>query len=55
MEGPGRRGRRWYPKGTDFARVSVQALASLESAINGIHRRSLGGLTAAQSYARETA
>ena len=47
--------RRWYPKGTDFARVSAQALASLEAAINGIHRRSLGGLTAAQSYARETA
>ena len=40
--------RRWYPKGTDFAPVTRADVARLEEAINGIHRLSLGGKTAAQ-------
>ena len=40
--------RRWYPKGTDFAPVTGADVRRLEEAINGIHRLSLGGRTAAR-------
>ena len=46
---------RWYPKGTDFSRVSVQAIAVLEDRINAIHRRSLNGSTALQCFPQESA
>ena len=38
--------RRWYPKGTDFAEVSLAEARRLERTINSIHRRMLGGMTA---------
>ena len=47
--------RRWYPKGIDFSRVSVQAIAALEDRINDIHRRSLDGSTALQCFLQESA
>ena len=47
--------RRWYPKGTDFSRVSVQAIAALEDRINAIHRHSLDGSTALQCFLQESA
>lgn len=47
--------RRWYPKGTDFARVSVQALSSLETAINSIHRRIFEGQSAQERFLAELA
>jgi IS30 family transposase len=40
--------RRWFPKGTDFAKVSVQRLHQVERYINAMHRPSLGGLSADQ-------
>ena len=40
--------RRWYPKGTDFALVTRADVSKLEKTINGIHRLSPGGKTAAQ-------
>ena len=40
--------RRWYPKGTNFALCTRADIAKLENTINGIHRLSLGGKTAAQ-------
>lgn len=38
--------RRWYPKGTDFSRLSAKAIQELEDCINSIHRASLNGATA---------
>lgn len=40
--------RRWFPKGTDFSRVSAQRLHQVERYINAMHRASLDGLTAEQ-------
>lgn len=38
--------RRWYPKGTDFSLCARADIRRLETAINSIHRLSLGGMTA---------
>lgn len=38
--------RRWFPKGTDFGRVSAQRIHQVEGYINAMHRASLGGQTA---------
>ena len=40
--------RRWFPKGTDFAKVSLQRLHQVERYINAMHRPSLGDLSADQ-------
>ena len=44
--------RRWFPKGTDFSKVSAKQLRKVEGYINDMHRPSLDGLTAEQK-ARE--
>lgn len=38
--------RRWYPKGTDFSRLTRRDVRRLEDWINSIHRQSLNGETA---------
>ena len=38
--------RRWYPKGTDFNRLTRRQIRQLEDCINSIHRESLNGETA---------
>ena len=38
--------RRWYPKGTDFSRLTRRQIRQLEDWINTIHRESLNGETA---------
>ena len=38
--------RRWYPKGTDFNRLTRREIMQLENWINSIHRESLKGETA---------
>ena len=38
--------RRWYPKGTDFNRLTGRQVRQLEDWINSIHRESLNGETA---------
>ena len=38
--------RRWYPKGTDFNRLTRRQIQRLEDWINSIHRESLNGETA---------
>ena len=38
--------RRWFPKGTDFSKVSTQRIHQVEGFINTMHRASLGGQTA---------
>ena len=38
--------RRWYPKGTDFNRLTRRQIRQLEDWINSIHRESLNGDTA---------
>lgn len=43
--------RRWFPKGTDFGRVTPAEVEEVEDAVNSIHRRSLGGRTANQAFA----
>ena len=40
--------RRWFPKGTDFSKVTAKQLRKVEGYINNIHRPSLDGLTAEQ-------
>ena len=50
VENANRLVRRWYPKGTDFSRVSPARIAALESDINSIHRKLLGGHTAQEAY-----
>ena len=50
VENANRLVRRWYPKGTDFSKVSPGRIVALETAINSIHRRLLGGRTALQAY-----
>ena len=49
--------RRWYPKGTDFGLCTRADITRLETAINSIHRLSLGGMTASEyaHTARRTA
>ena len=42
--------RRWYPKGTDFSKVSLKRIDALQEAINSIHRRLLEGKTANEAY-----
>ena len=42
--------RRWYPKGTDFSKVSLKRIDALQDAINSIHRRLLEGKTANEAY-----
>ena len=51
VENANRLVRRWYPKGTDFSKVSAARIAALETVINSIHRKLLGGQTALESYA----
>ena len=48
MENCNRILRRWFPKGTDFGKVSAQRLNQVERFINAMHRASLDGLTAEQ-------
>lgn len=50
VENANRLVRRWYPKGTDFSRVSERRIEALEMAINSIHRKLLGGKTAREAY-----
>ena len=38
--------RRWFPKGTDFSKVSERQLRKVERYINSMHRKVLGGVTA---------
>ena len=42
--------RRWYPKGTDFSKVTLKRIEQLQNAINSIHRRLLEGKTANEAY-----
>lgn len=44
--------RRWYPKGTDFSRVTPARVRELEGWINSVHRMSLGGATAYEYHSR---
>lgn len=50
VENANRLVRRWFPKGTDFSKVSPRHIAKLEENINSIHRRLLGGRTAQEAY-----
>ena len=50
VENANRLVRRWYPKGTDFSKVSRLRIAELEDTINSIHRRLLQGHTAHETY-----
>lgn len=42
--------RRWYPKGTDFSKVTLKRIEQLQNTINSIHRRLLEGKTANEAY-----
>ena len=44
--------RRWFPKGTDFSKVSRKDVLAVEAIINSIHRRSLNGETANEYHSR---
>ena len=46
VENANRHVRRWYPKGTDFRRVSGQAIQTLQNFINSIPRQTLQGASA---------
>ena len=46
VENANRHVRRWYPKGTDFSRVSALAIQALQNFINSIPRQSLQGASA---------
>lgn len=50
VENANRLVRRWYPKGTDFAKVSVGRIGELERSINSIARKLLEGKTAHEAY-----
>ncbi|MGB4240821.1 MAG: IS30 family transposase [Kiritimatiellia bacterium] len=50
VENANRHVRRWYPKGTDFRRVSVQAIRALQNFINSIPRQILQGATAHEAF-----
>jgi transposase, IS30 family len=47
--------RRFYPKGTDFGKLSRAEVAWLQQRINSIHRDVIGGLTAMQALQKELA
>ena len=46
VENANRHVRRWYPKGSDFSRVSALAIQALQNFINSIPRQSLQGASA---------
>ena len=46
VENANRHVRRWYPKGTDFSRVSARAIQALQNFINSIPRQTLQGASA---------
>jgi len=46
VENANRHVRRWYPKGTDFRRVSAHAIQALQNFINSIPRQTLQGASA---------
>ena len=46
VENANRHVRRWYPKGTDFRRVSAHAIQALQNFINSIPRSTLKGASA---------
>ena len=46
VENANRHVRRWYPKGTDFRRVSAHAIQTLQNFINSIPRKTLQGASA---------
>lgn len=50
VENANRLVRRWYPKGTDFSKVPLSRIASLECLINSIARKLLRGKTAQEAY-----
>ena len=50
VENANRLVRRWYPKGTDFSKVSLSRIATLERLINSIARKLLQGKTAHEAY-----
>ena len=50
VENANRLVRRWYPKGTDFSKVTLRRVEQLEKVINSIHRRLLRGKTANEAY-----
>ena len=47
--------RRWYPKGTDFSKVSTREIAECEAWMNSYPRKSLGWLTPAECREQWTA
>ena len=46
VENANRHVRRWYPKGSDFSRISSHAIQALQNFINSIPRRTLNGASA---------
>ena len=46
--------RRWFPKGTDFSKVSERDVRAVENIINSIHRKSLNGLSAHEYHLRHS-
>ena len=44
--------RRWFPKGTDFSKVSREDVLAVEAIINSIHRLSLKGDSAHEYHSR---
>ncbi len=51
VENANRLVRRWFPKGTDFSKVSLARIAKLERLINSIVRKLLHGKSAQEAYA----
>lgn len=50
VENANRLVRRFYPKGFDFANLTVRNVGKLQDFINSIHRKALGGLTAKEAH-----
>ena len=50
VENANRLVRRWFPKGTDFSKVSRTRVEALQTCINSIHRKRLKGKTAYEAY-----
>ena len=46
VENANRHVRRWYPKGSDFSRISAHAIQALQTFINSIPRSTLKGASA---------
>lgn len=44
--------RRWFPKGTDFSKVSREDVLAVEAIVNSIHRLSLKGASAHEYHSR---